>query len=338
MGHPQIENKTPFVLETLYLVDEEFRPLAVPIVKCTFTISKDGRLIVAEQQVPLNVGGELWGEDSATSSYKYEPEVAFIKPATDVVLIGHAYAPRTDTREMPVGLRVGSVSKEVLVCGDRLWLKTLGSVAMSSPARFEKIPLVYERAFGGWDRDSADPHKHSAEKRNPVGRGYRAAGGFVEGLRLPNLEDPRSRIDSFGDKPAPAGFGFISPHWEPRAALAGTYDEAWTKTRAPLLPKDFNRRHLNAASPGLVTAGHLKGNERVAVLGATREGMLSFALPGTPPPTVQVTLTNGPAQTVPMAFDTLIIEPDERRVIMFWRGNVVLRTGPHDVRSVAASA
>jgi hypothetical protein len=136
----------------------------------------------------------------------------------------------------------------------------------------------------------------------------------------------------------PAGFGFISPHWEPRAALAGTYDEAWTKTRAPLLAKDFNRKHLNAASPGLVAPGYLKGNERVAVLGATREGMLSFALPGTPPPTVQITLTNGPAQTVPMAMDTLIVEPDERRVIMFWRGNMVLRTGPHDVRSVAANA
>jgi hypothetical protein len=130
----------------------------------------------------------------------------------------------------------------------------------------------------------------------------------------------------------------VSPHWHPRAALAGTYDEAWSKTRSPLLPKDFDRRHLNAASAGLVAPGYLKGNEQVTVVGAAPEGRLSFALPGLLPPTVQVALTAGDPQAVTMAFDTLIIEPDEKRVQMLWRGNLTLRTGPHDVRSVVASA
>lgn len=338
MGHPQIENKTPFVLETLFLVDEDFRPLVVPVVKATWSVQPNGQLALAEQQVPLNVGGELWGEDSEKSSYKYEPEVAFIKPATDVVMVGHAYAPRPDTKEMVVGLRVGSLVKEVLVCGDRIWFKTLGSVAMSGAVRFEKIPLQYERAFGGWDRDHPDPRKHSMEARNPVGVGYRAAGGFLEGQKLPNLEDPRARIKGLGDRPPPTGFGFVSPHWQPRAALAGTYDEAWMKTRSPLLPKDFDRRHMNAASPGLVASGYLKGGEQVTVVGATPEGRMSFALPGLAPPMVQVTLSDGGPHPVAMAFDTLIIEPDEKRVQMLWRGNVALRTGPHDVRTVVASA
>lgn len=338
MGHPQVENKTPFVLETLFLVDEEFRPLVVPVVKATWSIQPNGQLVLAEQQVPVNIAGELWGEDSEKSSYKYEPEVAFVKPATDVVMVGHAYAPRPDTKEMVVGLRVGSLVKEVLVCGDRIWFKTMGSVAMSGAVRFEKIPLQYERAFGGWDRDHPDPRKHSLEARNPVGVGYRAAGGFVEGQKVPNLEDPRARIKGMGDRPAPAGFGFVSPHWQPRAALAGTYDEAWTKTRSPLLPKNFDRRHLNAASSGLVAPGYLKGNEQVTIVGATPEGRMAFSLPGLAPPTVQVALTDGAPQAVTMAFDTLIIEPDERRVQMLWRGNVTLRTGPHDVRSVVAQA
>jgi len=338
MGHPQIENKTPFVMETLFLVDEEFRPLVVPVVKATWTIQTDGRLLLAEQQVPLELGGAMWGDDPENSSYKYEPEVAFIKPATDVVMIGHAHAQRADTKEMVVGLRVGSLVKEVLACGDRIWFKTLGSIGMSAAVRFEKVPLQYERAFGGWDRDNPDPRKHSMEARNPVGMGYRAAGGFLEGLKLPNLEDPRARIKGFGDRPAPAGFGFVSPHWQPRAALAGTYDEAWTKTRSPLLPKNFDRKHLNAASPGLVAAGYLRGDEPVTIAGATPEGRLSFSLPGLPPPTVEITLTNGPAQAVAMALDTLIIEPDEKRVLMLWRGNLALRTGPHDVRSVVAGA
>lgn len=338
MGHPQIENKTPFVLEILFLVDEELRPLVVPVVKATWSILPTGQLVLAEQQVPVNISGELWGEDSEKSSYKYEPEVAFMKPATDVVMVGHAYAPRPGTKEMVVGLRVGSLVKEVLVSGDRIWFKTMGSVAMSGAVHFEKIPLQYERAFGGWDRDHPDPRKHSVEARNPVGVGYRAAGGFLEGQKLPNLEDPRARIKGLGDRPAPAGFGFVSPHWQPRAALAGTYDEAWTKTRSPLLAKDFDRKHLNAASSGLVASGYLKGSEQVAVVGATPEGRLSFALPGLPPPMVQVTLTQGVPQPVTMAFDTLIIEPDEKRVQMLWRGNLTLRIGPHDVRSVVATA
>lgn len=338
MGHPNIENKTPFVLENLFLVDEEFRPLVVPVVKATFVIGRDGGCTRADKQIPLNMGGELWGEEPEKSSYKYEPEVAFVKPATDVVLVGHAYADRADTKELRVALRVGPVTKDVLVLGDRIWFKTLGSVSMTKPVRFEKIPLIYERAFGGWDRDHADPRKHACEQRNPVGTGFRGAGGFVEGIRLPNVEDSRTPIKDFADKPPPAGFGFVSPHWQPRAALAGTFDEAWKKDRSPLLPKNFDRKHLNAASPGLIAPGYLRGDEKVAAVGVSPEGPLAFSLPGIAPPAVQVTLTNGPAKPVPMALDTVIIEPDDRRVMLLWRGNLVLRTGPHDVREIVAGA
>jgi hypothetical protein len=338
MGHPRLENKTPFAFEALYLVDEEFRPLVVPVLKATFTIGRDGRCLLADEQIPLNLGGEYWGDDPEKSSYKYEPEVAFTKPATDVVLIGHAYAPKGSIKEMMVALRVGPVGKEVLVIGDRIWFKALGSVSMSGAVQFEKIPLVYERAFGGWDRDVPDRRKHACEPRNPVGTGFRAAGGFAEHIRLPNLEDPRAPIKSFGDRPPPAGFGFVSPHWQPRAALAGTFDEAWNKDRSPLLPKDFSRKHMNAASPGLVAPGYLRGNEPVVAVGVSPEGRLSFSLPGMATPTVRVALADGAPQAVVMALDTVIIEPDDRRVLMIWRGNQVLRTGPHDVREVVASA
>jgi hypothetical protein len=338
MGHAKVENKTPFVFENLFLVDEDFRPLLVSVVKATLTIVPNGVCVCAEQQVPLNQGGELWGEEPEKSSCRYEPEVAFFKPATDIVLNGHAYANRRDTKEMVVGLRVGRLTKDALVVGDRLWLKVMGTVSMSNAMPFEKIPLRYELAFGGWDRDHPDPRKHAYESRNPVGSGFRAAGGFVDGIRLPNIEDPRARIKSLGDRPAPVGFGFISPNWQPRAALAGTYDEAWQKSRAPLLPKDFDRRHLSAASTGLVAPGYLRGDEQIATLGVTPEGRMGFQLPGLPPPVVQATLTHGPAQPVSMQLDTVIIEPDERRVMLFWRGNLPLRMGPHDVREVVASA
>ncbi|HEY4184299.1 MAG TPA: DUF2169 domain-containing protein [Polyangia bacterium] len=335
MGHPAIENNTPFAFQALFLVDEEFRPLVVPLVKATFTVAADGRCALAEKQVPPNLEGECWGDDPETSSYKYEPEVAFMKPATDVVLIGHAWAPDTHTTEMRVGLRVGALSKQLLVTGDRVWFRTAGIVSATRPRPFEKIPLVYERAFGGWDRGHADESKHTFEVRNPVGTGYRRSGGFAEDLHLPNIEDPRSPISGFGDRPAPAGCGFVSPHWQPRAQLAGTFDEAWQEKRAPLLPKDFERRHLNAASPGLVADGYLRGDETVAAVGLTPAGRWHCALPGLPPPPVEIELVGGAVTPLPLNLDTVIIEPDERRVMLLWRGHLALRTGPHDVKRIA---
>ena len=335
MGHAEVENRTPFAFEPLFLVDEELRPLLVTIIKGTFVIGRDGRCARADAQQPVNIGGECWGDDPATSSYRFEPEVAFTKLATDVVLIGQAHADRRDTREMRVSLRVGPVGKEVAVFGDRVWFRTLGMTSLTKPAPFERIPLLYERAFGGFDRGHADPRKHAVEARNPVGTGFRAAGGFEEGIRLPNLEDPRALIKSLGDRPAPAGFGFVSPHWQPRAALAGTYDAAWSKSRAPLLPADFDRRHLNAASPGLVASGYLRGDERVSATGVRPGGgTLSFALPGLPPPAVEVHMAVGPPQELPVALDTVIIESDEARLQLLWRAHHPLSEGPHDVRAI----
>jgi len=337
MGHPEVENKTPFAFEALHLVDEDWRPLLVPVVKATFLVQPDGRCVLAQEQQPLSPSGECWGKDPATSSYRYEPEVAFFKPGTDVVLNGHAHAPRGATREMQVSLRVGPLRKDLLVFGDRVWFRSMGIATASDAAPFEKMPLVYERAFGGWDRSHPSPERHSCEQRNPVGTGFREPGNLEDGLRLPNIEDPGEPLRSFTDRPRPAGFGFVAPHWQPRAALAGTYDVAWQKERAPLLPKDFDRRHLNAASPGLIAPGHLRGDEPVRALGVTPEGDFSFTLPGVAAPRVEVVLAAGSPRELALALDTVIIEPDELRVLLLWRGNTVLPTGPHDVRALTVS-
>jgi hypothetical protein len=338
MGHPAIENKTPYAFEPLHLLDEEARPLLVTVVKATFAIGADGRCAVAEQQLPLNLEGEPFGEDPELSSYKYEPEVAFFKPSTDVVLNGHAYAPRAGTTQTLVSFRVGPVQKQARVSGDRVWFRVAGQVSATGPIEFERIPLQYERAFGGWDRTHPDVARHTFEPRNPVGASYRAGGKFEEGVRLPNLEDPKAPIRSYGDRRTPTAFGFVSPHWQPRAALAGTYDERWQKDRSPLLPKDFDRRHLSAASPGLVAPAYLRGDETVVAIGVTPAGSLSFALPGATPPDVRVAVRDGADRRLRTNLDTVIVEPDEMRVLLFWRAHLALPTGPHDVAAIEVTA
>jgi hypothetical protein len=338
MGLAAIRNQTPFTLETLFLTDEEGRPLVVTMVKGTYAIRQTGNLALAEKQNAINAAGQFWA-DPDHSSYNYEPETAFTKPATDVVLIGHAHAPRPGAREVNVTLRLGPLEKTVRVVGDRRWVKAVLGARMTDPQPFERIPLTWERAFGGWDRSHPDPAKHTFEPRNPVGVGIRQKhGNLEEGIPLPNLEDPRHPLRAYGDTPPPAGFGFTSPHWQPRAALAGTYDAAWMKERMPLLPKDFNRKFFNAAAPGLIAQGYLKGDERVLVQNATPNGIISFELPGVHPPEVTVGLVGRPDQALRTQLDTVIINLDERLLFLIWRTNLVLRSGPHDVRSIQIRA
>jgi hypothetical protein len=331
MAQPQLENRTPFAAEALFLADEHGRPVVTLAAKATYVLSRRG-LALAEEQAPLRLGGELWGEDSAHSSYRYEPECASFKPATDVVLVGHAHSPTARSREFLVRFQVGPLRKEVRVVGDRTWYKSLGSLAMTPPLPVERIPLCYERAFGGWDRSHPDPARHTFEPRNPVGRGFQAPEGrFEEGVLLPNLEDPAHLLASFRQTPPPAGFGFLSPHWMPRARFAGTYDTAWERERKPLLPKDYDPRFMNAASPGLVAAGYLRGDEPVVVENASADGRLGFSLPGLPPPGFRVALKGRSSEQGRLNLDTLIVDTDAARVYLHWRARVPLRSGPLDV-------
>ena len=333
MAHPRIDNETEFVLETLFLADERGVPLCVPIVKATFDIGPEAELTIAPEQLPINVGGTPRGDPEA-SSYIYEPETAFFKPATDVVLIGHAHG-APDATEVLTGIRVGPVQKLVRVIGDRFLAQRSGRVHISTPAPFERMPLTYERAFGGWDRRSPDPREHQVELRNPVGTGFRSAPLDADDeIRMPNLEDPSAPFEAYGDCPAPAGFGFVSPNWLPRSRFAGTYDDHWSKNRSPLLPDDFDRRFFNAASPGLVATGYLHGNEPVVVVNASPELRLAFTLPGIAAPVCEYTLRTRNQHRVVTNLDTVIVNTDTRQLILLWRTYIPLRTGPHDLAAV----
>jgi hypothetical protein len=336
LGHPAVENATPFAYEPVFVADEEGRPLLVAVVKGTWDIVPGG-LALAGAQAPVALAGVPRG-DPETSSWRYEPEGGWLKPATDVVLVGTAVAPKVGTREMLVAFQAGALRKGVRVVGDRVYFKSLLSVGISDPVPFERMPLVWERAFGGWDRSSPDERKHACEYRNPVGAGFRLSGSrFEEGVRCPNLEDPVRALRGWGDRPPPAGFGFVSPSWEPRRGLGGTCDERWAEERAPLVPRDFTRRFLSAAPPGLVAAGHLRGDEQVVVAGVRAEGGLAFRLPGGAPPRVKVVRSGQQDVTIETRLDTVIVDTDAGKVFVLWKGEQVLRREPTEIRTMAVS-
>ncbi len=335
MSHPEISNATPWTFEPLISSDEEGRPLLVLIIKATFDIHNDADLVRAEQQDPVHFGGVFWS-DSDQSSYRFEPEVAFAKTATDIVLVGHAHARHAWDNEVDVLFCLGTVCKTLRVFGNRYWNRTLGQVLITSAEKFETVPLNYEHAFGGWDR-TAVPDHHDFERRNPVGRGFRAKQSRAAEMALPNVEDPRFLICAWSDRPAPAGVGFTSPNWQPRVALGGTYDRTWMETRMPLLPENFDRRFFSGASDGLVYPGFVRGDEPVLFENAGMAPRVTFDLPGLPPPACTVSFRRGAVVPVAANLDTVVVNTDERKLNLTWRGCTPLRTGMTDVTAIQIS-
>lgn len=332
MSHPAIVNRTRLALAPLFVGDEDGYPSLVLVVKGTFTIPEsDVQLVLAREQVPVLLEGEFWGEPD-TSSYRLEPEIAPFKPGTDVVLLGHTFPENEKQTELEVGFRCGPVQQLARVVGDRTWIKKLGRIRPSDPAPVGRLPLQAERAFGGWDRSAEDPKKHRMEMRNPVGVGYHVSrSSFVEGLPVPNLEEPGAPVKSFTGSLRPALFGFTSPGWEPRIRHAGTYDKKWEKQRKPLLPADFDPRFYNAAPPGLIAPGRLRGDEAVTVIQAGRRARTNFYLPGIHPPRARGVLRSDEDFELQTELDTVIVDADADRVHLLWRARLRLRSGPEDL-------
>lgn len=334
--HPEINNQTAFATSLLFLGGGNEAPLfAVALMQAVYHIGEGGELVLLPKQPEIVLGGQ-WLGDPASSSCVLEPVVAFAKSSTDVVLLGSALAPNGQAvTRMPVGLRVGRLQKAAIVIGDRALERGIGGLAVTPPRPFVRMPLTYERAFGGWDRRDADENRHVCEQRNPVGVGFRDLRlGPCEEPRLPNIEDPNQAYTGPGSTPVPCGFGFIGPHWQGRAQFAGTYDKAWQQHRSPRLPVDFDVRFFNAASPGLVTEMPLRGDEPVAVVGLSADGPCQFDLPAAQPLVCEFERHRGSTTPSQAMLDTVIIDMDARRLTLQWRARHALTAGPHGLAAV----
>lgn len=333
MSSPKVDNRTALEYQLLFANDEGFRPLVTLVLKATFDISLHGELRFSDQQALINLAPIHYG-DPQKSSYRFEPETAFTKLTTDVAVIGSAIAAKGAVRHLLVDIQVGTLRQRLGVIGDRRWVLHNGRLKMSDPLPFEQMPLIFERAFGGWDRRAESAEDHDFESRNPLGRGFYVAGAIdpETPMWLPNIEDPTHLIQHIEDRPAPVGCGFTLPHWQPRVRLAGTYDDAWSAQRSPLLPLDFDRRFFNAAVSALVAPQYLLGNEPVLIRNMSESGELSFCLPAMAAPVCEIHCRDMPAEYLSTNLDTVIIDTEKRQTQIIWRTYLSLNTGPLDVQ------
>jgi hypothetical protein len=310
----QLDNRTPFGAVINVLPDVDGVDTLFVAVRATLTLTPS--LKVAEEQPPPPLSDEYFG-DPASTGLKYVSTVHPGKPATDLILIGNARSSRgRPVTEMFVSLAVGPRRKVVQVIGDRSWRRG----GFTAPKPFSEMPLVWERAFGGVHR--IDARQTLEEPRNPLGLGFpgkRLAEQAI-GERLPNLEDPRAPLSAFGQRRDPVGVGFVAPSWQPRRSYAGTYDEAWKRTRAPYLPRDFDARFFNAAPADQVFRPFLAGGENVEVVGMHPDGPLELTLPPWDL-RCQARIAGG-VEAPPFRMETVTIEPEANRLGFIFRAAV----------------
>ncbi|WP_233888744.1 DUF2169 family type VI secretion system accessory protein [Paraburkholderia flagellata] len=309
----EIDNRTQYAADRGWVRDREGREIWLVAVKATFDILADGSSMVSKEQPPV-LRVPCYHGEPGKSSIKYDTDLVLTKKTTDVLVIGNAWAPGGKAvTELDAGFRVGPVTKILHISGDRVWTR----FGASKPSPFVKMPLVYERAFGGVDLRSEQAER-DWDWRNPVGTGFCISHANSIGRPLPNFEYPAMLMQSGNDRPTPAGFGPICSHWQPRAGFGGTYDEHWARKRKPLLPEDFDDRYFQCAPIDQQSPQFLRGGETVVIENLSPRGTLRFGLPilhiG-----FETRFDDGTSEVhKTRALHTVILEPDYPRVSIVW--------------------
>lgn len=315
-----IVNHTPFQTRLGVFVNPDRSRSVSAVLMATFSIpAEDGAVcrLAADQLVPQPLPSYI-GE-RGRSSIRRPADVVPYKPGTDVVVLGHAHAPHgRPVAELTASVKVGDLHKSIAVVGDRHWRRAAAGfgLAMTEPEPFERMPLRYERAFGGCPPSQREQPRPDRDERNPVGTGYCVTERDAQGMRLPNLEAPEARIAAWRSVPPVAGFGAIDAHWASRRRFAGTFDAEWRRNQRPYLPRDLDPRFYSVASPGLFSPVTLFGELPVELLHLSPTPVLRFVLPD-----VRVHMSfqlGGQEQQRHAELWTIVLEPDERRVSMVW--------------------
>lgn len=323
-----LRNRTRYAAERNWIRDERGVHWYLIAVRGTFTVGADGRASLDEEQSPPVLVPEYSGAPGA-SSLRHDSDLLERKPGTDVVVLGSAHAPRgRPATTVLVALRVGSLEKQLLVYGDRMYQQGATGLTTTAPQPFVKQAIEYEAAFGGRDTSDPDPRRHRLDERNPIGRGFARSAARKDELAH-CIEYPDGAPASRG----PAGFGPVDRAWLPRRALAGTFDGKWIESRQPLLPEDYDPRFAMCAPADQQLSTPLAGGEHIGIFNMTPDGALAFELPRVA--LRFLTTIRGRRHEHHAQISMVAVEPCERRFFVSWQS--ALRVGGPDVDFVSTT-
>jgi hypothetical protein len=329
--------------------DEGNQSIFSVLVKRTYDIKPGGSITRVEKAVCFVRLDEYYDDgEPEWTTVKREAELAPYKIATDVVLLGKAFAPKGDpVAYTDVTVQVGIYRKAVRVTGDRHCLfRPNAPPVFSDPVPFTEMPVQYDRAYGGRDIRS-DPAAPFYYPRNNRGRGVvlKNSRETVDGLALPNIEDPEDLLtpervafeqpERWNGQPLPDGLGWFDRTWYPRCSFTGAVpaylgiDSVLREESLGLVPKgqvalarqfklpSFDLRFNNGASRGLALP-YLQGDETFRLTNLTPDCSLTFRLPGETP-SVMLDIGLGENELKPF-IHTVCVRVEEMQVDVVWRG------------------
>ncbi len=256
------------------------------IAKATYAWAHGGPMSPVAPE-PLRTEDQTHGGLPARS-VESPAETAPLLRACDVIFTGSAILPGGQ-RALTAAARIGLFSdrrpvldKTVHVLADRK--------GKAAPEPFSRMPIVYERAFGGPGQE------------NPVG---------VDAPCIVDPQDPRRA----------AGFGAISRFWRPRKKLVEALDRGPLEKPIQEIAEDFPWAYFQAA-PADQQIGYLAGGEWLVLDGLHPElprvqTQIPFAQAKG-----RVRAPNGALADVPMVADMLLLRGDTATASIVWRGTI----------------
>lgn len=271
-----LHNFTHFHAQNFLNVDQTERGYHVIVAKVGYTFAIDPHTGVAEldfapKQPELVYADEYNNSNKLFASTRVESDFVLYKPMLDVIINATAYAPMgRKASYFPVAVSVGDYQKNLMVCGERHWIREALGWTLTEAASIDYLPLHYEYAFGGsgnntpYGQTDEDTPQDIPTLHNPIGRGFYSERFLKNTFRqreyvAHQIDDPLHPVRYPTELVLPQGLGHYSRYFASRIALSGSSNDEWAKQRAPLLPQDFSLNYWNSAHPDLRFA-HFKPN------------------------------------------------------------------------------
>jgi hypothetical protein len=287
------------------------------LVKATYEIREGGLELTTDAPWPIHL------EPLDTAYGTFQGEVASRKPKTDVLVLGKAKAPGGEAvRQMTVSVSVGSFRHSLAIFGDRRWERSASGLRATEPLPFREMPIVWANAFGG---KLTTPVGDMPNTDNPAGKGFFLDDKEGDGVPLPNVEDPSALIRSPKDLPKPVG-------WAPYPLAGGVRMAKLRAADGTSLPAETVEPWIMGwAHPDLIIETPATG-ARIEVQGLTPGGPISTAVPAFP---ARATLVLGEElRSLSPRLDTIIVQAEERRLVVRWRAAAKFEMRPREIRLV----
>lgn len=270
------------------------------LTKAAFDFVPNSSMKLSSSPVDDIVEKDVLASEDPTGSVRAGLDLVPFKPRVDTMFWGTAYAPggipvpRLQAR-MAIANQTGiTLDKVIDVIGDR-------TRANPNPVPFVKMPLVFERAYGG-----------PGFAANPIGVGFGPQANI-----LPNLLYPQG----WNRDTEPAVFAPIPASWGRRARLMGTQKLDFSGQSVVTIPDELDVTYFQNA-PEDQRLASLDGNEWLLLENLhPKHPRLTMRLPEIAGAVMVFGLPGGDKQ-IPLRFDSLLIDAEREKCVVTCRGSI----------------